>query len=131
MPRVVAWEDAKAGRRRHADRAFNTWFLKSSNETPDQPVAFLTERDLHRPIPPHWHRVDQFQVVVGGNGTLGRHSVAPYCMHFARAYTPYGPIADDGKEGVAFFTLRRRFDPGANYMPECKEALYQIAERDP
>lgn len=131
MPRVVSWDEVKAGRRRHGDRAYNTWFMKSSQETPDQPVAFLTERDLHRPIRPHWHKVDQFQVVVGGNGKLGRHGIAPVCMHFARAHTPYGPIVDDGKEGVAFYTLRAHFDPGANYLPETKQSLREIESRSP
>jgi hypothetical protein len=45
-------------------------------------------------------------------------------VHFSGAFTAYGPIrASD--EGVAYFTLRNGFDPGARFMtrPENRAAL--------
>jgi rubredoxin len=131
MPRVVAFEDAKAQQFRLRDCATNTPFLKSSKDTPDLPVAFISRGDLKRTVAPHWHRVDQFQIVAEGKGKLGRHEVFPYCVHFTRAYTPYGPIVDDGKNAISFFTLRTRFDPGARYLPETKSELQQIPDRRP
>ena len=67
-------------------------------------------------IPPHFHREDEFQVVVAGNGSLGKHALEGVAVHFADAYTPYGPIRV-GPAGLTFFTLRARADPGAEYMP--------------
>jgi rubredoxin len=131
MPQVVAFEDARIGRYRHKGCAFNTPLLESSSDSPDSPVALLTEGDVSRHIKPHWHMVDQFQVIVSGNGTLGRHKISPYCVHFARAYTPYGPVVDDGKSGVGFLTLRAHFDPGPNYVPASRNKLKQIPDRRP
>ncbi len=131
MPQVVAYEDVKSLQFRLKGVATNTPFLKSSKDTPDLPVAFISQGDLNRVVAPHWHRVDQFQIVANGKGTLGRHEVSPYCVHFTRAYTPYGPIIDDGKNPIAFFTLRTRFDPGAQYLPQTKDDLRQIPDRHP
>jgi rubredoxin len=75
--------------------------------------------------------VDQFQVMVGGNGMLGKHPVPPCTVHFSRAYTPYGPIRSDGKSAVAFFTLRAHYDPGSNYLPDTRDTLRQVKGRDP
>jgi hypothetical protein len=35
--------------------------------------------------------VDEFQEVVAGSGSLGKHPLAAGALHFAEAYTPYGP----------------------------------------
>ena len=49
-------------------------------------------------------------------------------MHFADAYTPYGPIRV-GPAGLAFFTLRARADAGAEYMPESRARMARKARR--
>lgn len=79
------------------------------------PMAFLVEQDAGEVANAHFHQVDQFQVIVGGEGTMGTHAVRPFCVHFAGAYTAYGPI-HAGPAGVTYFTLRNGFDPGARYM---------------
>lgn len=79
------------------------------------PMAFLVEQDPGEVANAHFHQADQFQVVVAGNGTLGSHAVRPVCVHFAGAFTPYGPI-NAGADGLTYFTLRNGFDPGARYM---------------
>jgi hypothetical protein len=71
---------------------------------------------------PHWHRVDQFQVIVGGRGKVGRHEVEPIVVHYADAYTTYGPIVADG-EGFSFFTLRAAHTATSYYMPDSKALL--------
>lgn len=85
-----------------------------------RPQAFLV--DLITPgyvIQPHYHEVSQFQVVVRGNGHLGKHTLVVGAIHYADAYTPYGPITA-GQHGMAFFTLRTRADVGAHYMPHSR-----------
>jgi len=129
MPRVVAYEDAKSAQKTRRGTT-RTPFL-GSIDTPQLPVAFLSQGDPDRVIRPHWHVVDQFQVIVGGNGRLGRHEVDPYYVHFSRAYTPYGPLVGSSKTGISFFTMRARYDPGAQYLPESRERLRQIADRHP
>jgi len=72
----------------------------------------------------HYHQADQFQVIVAGSGRLGRHDVATGAVHFAGAWSAYGPLAA-GREGLQYFTLRNGWDTGARYMefPENRSAL--------
>ena len=56
-----------------------------SRDRPDLPHANLTRLDPGRVSLAHFHNVDQFQLVVAGEGSLGRHKLAPYCVHFSRA----------------------------------------------
>lgn len=94
------------------------------------PMAFLVEQDPGDVANAHFHQADQFQVVVAGDGTLGTHPVRPFCVHFAGAYTAYGPIRA-GQSGLTYFTLRNGFDPGARYMlrRENRMALRSVATR--
>src|SRR2546428_97397 len=98
MPLVIAFQDAKATQFRR--QSLITPFLKSSGDTlalfPKSSgdtrdlVAWLAQGDPDIVTHPHYHTVDQFQVIAEGRGKFGRHDVAPYCVHFSRAYTPYG-----------------------------------------
>ena len=83
----------------------------------DTPQALLVEQSPNSVIPPHFHGIDQFQVVVHGSGMLGKHRVAPVCIHYANAYTGYGPI-NAGDDGIFYFTLRAQSEPGAFFFPE-------------
>src|SRR5580692_4578218 len=64
----------------------------------DHPLAFLVNGPPRYVIPAHFHDIDQYQIFVGGHATLGKHDVLPGSIHYADAYTPYGPIVaeDDG-----------------------------------
>ena len=71
----------------------------------------------HTTIPSHFHAVNQFQVVVEGEGTLGKRAVYPWTVHYTNGFTGYGPLCA-GAAGMAFFTLRNRWDAGgARYFP--------------
>ena len=95
------------------------------------PMAFLVEQDPGSTASAHYHQQDQFQLVVGGHGTMGLHEIRPVTVHFTGAHTAYGPIKASPQEGVKYFTLRNGFDPGARFMtiPENRVALRTIAER--
>jgi len=86
------------------------------------PMAFLVEKEPHAVVKPHFHQADQYQVVVQGGGRLGTHVVGTVAVHYTDAWSAYGPIvaADDG---IAWFTLRNAWDPGARYMPAAREQL--------
>ena len=80
----------------------------------------------------HYHAADQMQIVVEGRGRLGHHAMAPYQVHFSRAYTPYGPLLPDAGEGWAFVNLRTRPDPeGAQRLSVAREKLFSTPGRRP
>ncbi|MEE8433164.1 MAG: hypothetical protein V3S64_00115 [bacterium] len=85
----------------------------------ERPQGFYVEQASGSTVPPHFHEVDQFQVVTRGSGIFGRHAIGPLTVHYANAYTGYGPIhAGDG--GLDYFTLRARHDSGARFLPEAR-----------
>lgn len=86
------------------------------------PMAFLVEKDAGAVVKPHFHQADQYQVVVQGSGTLGLHAIGTVAVHYTAAYSAYGPIVA-AEDGVAWFTLRNSWDPGARYMPEHRQQL--------
>ena len=82
--------------------------------------AFLVE---YRPLPrqairPHFHKVAQFQVVIGGDGQIGKVPVPPISFQYADPSTPYGPIKPaDEQRGIDFLTLRPVSRAGLWWMP--------------
>lgn len=91
-------------------------------ENLDQPQAYLVGQSAGSVLPPHFHEVDQFQVVAGGSGTLGRHAVVLGSVHYADRYTPYGPLAAHADDGLWYFTLRMAPGRAGLYpMPELKD----------
>ena len=135
MPLVVASDDLEPNQKLNNPRSkpgsAHTDFIKSSKDTPNAPSAYLVEHAPGRLSPAHYHAHDQFQILVKGKGKIGRHDLAPYTVHFARAYTPYGPLLADHATGWAFMTLRTRYDPGAQHLPAAADTLKQIPDRRP
>ena len=135
MTKLTAYQDVLNPRveRKMANGHFSwrTHFMKPDpNSDVDYPQAFLAEGTAGRMLRSHFHFVDQFQVIWNGGGTLGAHPLAFGTVHFSRAYTPYGPIRYSD-QGLGFLTLRAHRDPGANYMPDCREMLDQVKDRTP
>ena len=97
---------------------------KTRPENPIFPMAYLVEQDANTHLRPHFHDADQFQVIVAGSGTMGKHPVASLSVHYTNACTPYGPI-EAGPEGVSYFTLRNSWDSGAKFLPESRTELLQ------
>jgi hypothetical protein len=146
MPVTASADSARANRRRGsaADGVsfWHTLYIGTSRYnmapgTPDPaadalfPMAFLVEQDPGSTASAHYHQQDQFQLIVGGHGTLGTHAVRPVTVHFTAAHTAYGPIRASADEGVWYFTLRNGFDPGARFMTmaENRAALRAIPGR--
>lgn len=60
----------------------------------------------------HFHDIDQFQVVVAGSGSMGRHQLQPDVVHIARGLKPYRSLlSGSGEEDIAYLTLRARACP--------------------
>ena len=106
-----------------------TNYLGTDTSHRDTPQALLVEQSANSVIPPHFHGIDQFQVIVRGSGMLGKHAVKPVCVHYANAYTGYGPLnAED--EGIFYFTLRAQSEPGAFFFPEGRKFQKPNARRN-
>ncbi len=133
MTRFIAYDDATDTREQlgtPGQEIWRTWFLKPPAPM-RLPQAFLVEYAPGRVLRTHFHDVDEFQIVMAGGGSFGRRAVAPYMVHFARAFTPYGPI-EAGPEGLSFLTLRARRDSaGPQKLPEMREALERVPNRRP
>ena len=146
MTLIASAEAAQVNRRRGSApdgvTFWHTLYLGTSRYnmapgTPDPapdalfPMAFLVEQDPGSTANAHYHQQDQFQLVVGGHGTMGLHEIGPTTVHFTGAHTAYGPIKASQTEGVWYFTLRNGFDPGARFMtmPENRIALRTIKGR--
>lgn len=137
LAEVVAFEDVKEKRTRteRPDGHFHTTtFIDHSLQRSEAPHVFMIESSPNRSLATHFHDVDQFQVVVAGSGSMGRHHLLPHVVHFARGFTPYGPLlSGPDEEGIAYVTLRARACPtgGAQRLPECRSRLTSISGRKP
>jgi hypothetical protein len=92
------------------------------------PQGFFTDFGPNFLINPHFHRVDQFQIIVRGEAKLGKQPLVPVTIHYADGFTPYGPIVC-GAEGMAFFNLRSHSDVGGYPMPGSRAELERRAGR--
>ena len=91
--------------------------------------AFLVVRPFAGArIEPHFHDVDQFQVVVDGDGKMGKKAVRPITFQYADAYTPYGPIV--ANEHLSFFTIRNISSGGFWEMPGNRQLMPGRAGRN-
>ena len=107
-----------------------TDYIGSPGIIDDKPQAFLVDRlfpGAH--IAPHFHDVDQYQVVVGGFCNMGKKAAPPVSFQYADAYTPYGPIKGEEK-GFAFFTLRPIASGGFFPMPGSRHDMPGRAGRN-
>jgi hypothetical protein len=94
------------------------------------PQAFLVDRlYAGARIEPHFHDIDQFQVLVDGDCKMGKKTADPVTFQYADAYTPYGPIVGEDL-GFAFFTLRPIASGGFFPMPGNKHNMPGRAGRN-
>ncbi len=92
--------------------------------------AFLVVRPFAGArIEPHFHDVDQFQVVIEGDGKIGKKPVVPVTFQYADAFTPYGPIVAN-ENGLSFFTLRNIASGGFWEMPGNRQHMPGRAGRN-
>ncbi len=133
MVQTADSQHARQTQRRKSGNGWHTTFIGENRRTRDPdlpepardtlfPMAFLVEKDPGAIVRPHFHRADQYQVVMSGSGRMGLHPLDGIAVHYTDAYSAYGPIvaADDG---LAWFTLRNGWDPGARYMTESRPEL--------
>ncbi len=105
-------------------------YYLEGNEANDtgEPQGFFVHQPADAVTEPHFHETNQFQVFVGGSGTFGKHDALPLTVQYANGHSPYGPIVA-GPDGIDYFTLRARWDPGAKYMPGSRDKLIKGNQR--
>ena len=136
MIQIAAHEDFKS-RKVERDiagghKGWRTEYIGFSKDQPNLAQAWLLECTPQRLLRAHYHGTDQFQVIIDGEGTMGKHKLTPHLVHFSRAHTPYGPIIWSEK-GLGLLTIRPRKDTlvGPQFMPDSREKLASIPNRRP
>jgi hypothetical protein len=81
------------------------------------PNVFLVEQPPNVKLRTHCHRQNQFQLFIDGDAQFGRHAIGALTVHYAGAYTGYGPLIS-GPRGLTYLTLRPIFDTDKLNMPE-------------
>lgn len=103
-------------------------WMESGEDPLLSPTVFLIEQHADKVLPTHWHRENQFQVIVGGAGTMGRHEIGPIMVHYAGAYSGYGPIIS-GPQGVMYFTIRAVHEQGAMMASRDRDRMVRGPKR--
>ncbi len=89
-------------------------WMETSRDPDLSPTVFLAEQPSDYELLSHFHKENQFQLFVEGGGSIGRQELRPVVVHYAGAYTGYGPVVSDAR-GLKYFTIRASFDTG--YVP--------------
>ncbi|MDX3906692.1 MAG: hypothetical protein QHC78_13485 [Pigmentiphaga sp.] len=95
-----------------------------------QPQAFTIEMSPEQEFGPHYHTVDQYQVILYGDGRIGRRELSTYSVHYTDRYTSYGPLVA-GSGAMHYMTLRAQADPGPQYLsqPGARERMQPSKRR--
>ena len=133
---IVVGEAARAAGRRidvpiqnGARLAGKTDWLESGKDASLSPSVFLVDLPPESVLDTHFHRENQFQLFVKGEGRIGPHPIRPITVHYAGAFTGYGPLAA-GPEGVSYFTIRPVYDTGAFYLPHARGDMVKGPKRN-
>lgn len=92
------------------------------------PTVSLIEQPPDTVLGAHFHRQNQFQVFVDGGGSIGSTPLAPVTIHYAGAYTAYGPLAA-GPQGIKYFTIRPVCESGALAVEQAREMMVRGPKR--
>jgi hypothetical protein len=81
--------------------------------------AYLVEQKNYV-LRAHLHPVDQFQILYGAPGSLfARRPIADLVVHYADAYTVYGPLVG-ADPPLRYFTLRAQHTDATEFMPQAR-----------
>jgi hypothetical protein len=105
-------------------------FFGRSTDAQFGPEAFLVEQPPDITIGAHFHDVDQFQVFFSSPGaTYQREPISTVTLHYADAYSTYGPFASGPTDELHFFTLRAHHSSMHADMPGSRDKLLYRGRR--
>ena len=93
------------------DAYYKSEWLEAGQDPLLSPTVFLVEQPPNISLAGHFHGENQFQVFVQGEGRIGTHAICPITVHYAGAYSGYGPLIS-GPQGVSYFTIRAVYEVG-------------------
>lgn len=96
---------------------YKTDWMNNGKDPDFSPTVFLVEQPPESSLRTHFHQENQFQLFVRGSGVIGPHQLQALTVHYAGAYSGYGPLLA-GEEGIAYFTLRTVFETGSMTMAQ-------------
>ena len=103
-------------------------WMENGEDSLYSPTVFLAEQPPNCELAPHFHRQNQFQLFVEGEGTIGQERLGPVTVHYAGAYTGYGPILA-GNAWLKYFTIRSVFDTGITLNTEWRGKMIRGPKR--
>lgn len=109
-------------------QAHKAEWMESGEDPLLSPTIFLVEQPPDCAVPPHFHRQNQFQLFVEGGGTIGAGKLEALTVHYAGAYTGYGPLVS-GPDGLKYFTIRPVFETGAIPLEEARDKMVRGPKR--
>ena len=92
--------------------SYKAEWMKTGEDPAFSPTVFLYEQPGDTTLSAHFHHNNQFQVFIEGGGKIGPRTVGPVVVHYAGAYTGYGPLKASS-EGLKYFTFRTVHEAGA------------------
>ncbi|MDB5716569.1 MAG: hypothetical protein JWO15_3966 [Sphingomonadales bacterium] len=92
--------------------SYKAEWMKTGEGRTFSPTVFLYEQPGDTTLSAHFHHNNQFQIFIEGAGKIGPRTVGPVVVHYAGAYTGYGPLKASS-EGLKYFTLRTVHEAGA------------------
>ena len=127
----VAARSRRMGQSPNGETRWYTDFIgEKAQKVEDRPESNLVEMGANQTVMPHFHQVNQFQIMTNGSGSLGRGGLSLVALHYTDHNTAYGPIKS-GPYGLCLFTIRAQCDPSATYLhqPGYREALKPSKQR--
>jgi hypothetical protein len=128
----IGTRDHGAARRRPIDvrgaQFHKSEWMESGDDPALSPTVFLVEQPANTTLVPHFHRQNQFQLFVDGGGKLGSHPVETVTVHYAGAYTGYGPLVS-GDHGIKYFTIRPVLESGMLALDDARDKMVRGPKR--
>jgi hypothetical protein len=107
----------------HTAPQFRRDYYRKTSGVDFGPEGFLVDLPPAKGVRPHFHPVDQFQVMFGdGTATYGREVMPHVLVHYTDGNTVYGPFASAAQR-LQFFTLRAEPTGVTSFMPESRGDL--------
>lgn len=103
-------------------------WMDSGSDPALSPTIFLVEQPPNSSLRTHFHQENQFQLFVRGAGSIGPHRLDALTVHYAGAYSGYGPLLS-GPQGLAYFTLRSVYENGSMTMAQHADKMRRGPKR--
>ena len=110
------------------DTYYKSEWMASGENPLLSPTVSLIEQPPDSILVPHFHRQNQFQLFVDGGGVIGASDLRPMTIHYAGAYTGYGPLVA-GSTGIKYFTIRSVCETGLVPISQAREKMVRGPKR--